>query len=214
MSVCIESVKHFLVRQEWKKADFETEKLIFSFCNYTGQEYLKLEDIDLIPLNILAHLENLWTTHSKGRFGFRTQEKIHNSIRKQIRLNPRESLQRMISNVMRGSNDSMNSKEVLMVPYFYGVEIGWIEGHPMDSLGAYGKDKSYEELTFDLSAPLGHLPCQTWWTLNHQTTQVPFNVLFKKYGIIGLPGCAIKYQFTLQLHLFKRIQIACQQFTN
>lgn len=214
MGTCIESVENFLIRQEWKKADFETEKLIFSFCNYKGQEWLKPEDIDLIPLNILAHLENLWTTHSKGHFGFRTQEKIHNSIRTRIRANPRDSLQRMVSNVLRGSNDSMNGREVLMVPYFYSVEIGWTEAHPMDSFGAYGRDKSYEELTFDLAAPLGHLPCQTWWTLNHQTKQVPFNVLFKKYGILGLSGCMVKYQCSLELHLFKRIRIACQRFNN
>lgn len=211
MRACIESVEDLLIRQKWKDADFETEKLIFSFCNYKGQEWLKPEDVDLISLETLAHLENLWTTHSKGRFGFRSQEKIYSSIREQIRANPRDSLQRMISDVLRGSSDSMSNREVLMVPYFYRVAIGWTEGHPMDSFGAYGRDKSYEELIFDLMAPVGHLPCQTWRTIFRQAKQIPLDVLFKKYGILGLPGSLVKYTCSVELHFFKRVQIACQR---
>lgn len=214
MKACIERVEDLLIEQRWKDADLETERLIFSFCNYKGQEWLKPEDIDLIPLETLAHLENLWTTHSRGRFGFRSQAKIHSNIREQIKANPRNSLQDFISGVLRGANDSMSSREALMVPYFYSVEIGWIEGHPMDSFGAYGRNKSYEELTFDLTAPVGHLPCQVWWTLNHQTKKISPDALFKKYGILGLPGCLVKYTCSVELHFFKRVQIACQRFVD
>lgn len=214
MSACIESVEKFLIRQEWKDADLETEKLISSFCNYRGQEWLKLEDVDLIPLDTLAHLEHIWTTHSKGRFGFRIQEQIHSSIRTQIKADSRDRFQRIVSDILRGSSDSMSGKEALMVPYFYSVEVGWTERHPMDSFGAYGREKSYEELTFDLAAPLGHLPCQTWWTLHHQTKQVPIDALLKKYGILGLPGSLVKYTCSIELHFFKRVQIACQRFSH
>ncbi|MBE9205517.1 GUN4 domain-containing protein [Nostoc sp. LEGE 06077] len=159
MSICIEYIENLLIKGEWKKADFETEKLIFSFCNSGKQLWLTLEDIDHIPLEILACLEKLWATHSQGRFGFQLQEQIHNSVRADVRNNTRDIIKGIISNVLHGNTDSMSDKEVLMVPYFFGVKVGWIEGHPMDSLGAYGRDKNYEELTFDLSAPAGHLPC-------------------------------------------------------
>lgn len=212
MEACIEKVKDLLIEQRWEEADSETERLIFSFCNYKDQQWLKLEDIDLIPLETLAHLENLWTDHSEGRFGFRSQAQIHSSIRERIKSGSRDNLKDFISGFLHGTNDSMSSREALMVPYFYNVEVGWIEGHPMDSFGAYGRNKSYEELTFDLSAPVGHLPCRTWWTLVRQTKQVPPDVLFKKYGVLGFQGSLVKYNCSVELHFFKRVQIACQKF--
>jgi hypothetical protein len=211
MSNYTDNLEFLLIEKDWKGADIETERLIFSFCNYQQQQWLKAEDIDLIPLYVLARIETLWTTHSQGRFGFGVQEQVHKKIRAEVNTNPRDIFKQMVSDILRGSSDSMSDREVLMVPYFYGVEIGWIEGHPMDFLGAYGKQKSYEELTFDLTAPIGHLPCQIWWTLNYQAKKIPLNVLFKKYGILGIPGSLCKYICSLELLLFKRIQIACQQ---
>jgi hypothetical protein len=211
MSNYTDKLEFFLIQKDWKGADIETERLVFSFCNYQQQEWLKAEDIDLIPLDVLANIEKLWTTHSQGRFGFRVQEQVHKRIRENVTTNPRDMFKKMVSDILRGSNDSMSDKEVLMVPYFYSVETGWIEGHPMDFLGAYGQQKSYEELTFDLTAPIGHLPCKIWWTLNYQAKKIPLNILFKKYGILGMAGSLCKYICSLELLFFKRIQIACQQ---
>ncbi|MEH1869156.1 MAG: GUN4 domain-containing protein [Nostoc sp.] len=214
MSVCIEDIENLLIQGEWRKADIETEKLIFSLCNSRKQAWLTPEDIDLIPLDILAHLDRVWTIYSQGRFGFQAQEQIHASVRAEVRNNNlRDSIKRLISDVLRGSNDSLSDKEVLMVPYFFGVNVGWIEGHPMDSLGAYGREKNYEELTFDLSAPVGHLPCKIWWTLNHQAKRISIEALLKKYGILGLSGCLVKYTCSLKIHFFKRVRIACQRFS-
>lgn len=213
VSACIDNIENLLIRGEWRKADLETEKIIFSFCNYEGHAWLKPEDIDRIPLDVLAHLEMLWTTHSRARFSFRIQEQVYNSVRSEVRANLRDSFQRMISDVLRGSNDGMSNREVLMVPYFFDVKVGWVEGHPMDSFGAYGRRKNYEELTFDLNAPVGHLPCRTWWTLSTQAKSISIEALFKKYGILGIPGSIVKYICSLELHFFKRVQIACQTYT-
>lgn len=211
MGTCIKNIENLLIQGEWRKADIETEKLIFSFYNSKKNSWLTPEDIDFIPLDTLACLEMLWTTYSQGRFGFRVQEQVHNRVRDEVRNNPRDSIKRIISNVLHGTNNSMSDKEVLMVPYFFGVEVGWIEGHPMDFLGAYGREKNYEDLTFDLSAPIGHLPCKTWWTLNQQAKRISIEALFKKYGILGISGCLIKYMCSVELHFFKRVRIACQQ---
>lgn len=203
-------VEQLLTQQEWEQADSETEKLICSFCNYDGQEYLKPEDIDLIPLDILAGLENLWTTHSQRRFGFSVQEKIHNKVRNQIKYSQRDSLKRLFFDLLQGNNDAMSGKEALMVPYFYSVEVGWTEGHPTDAFGAYGRNKSYEELTFNLTAPTGHLPCGVWWTLKAQAKQVPIDVLLKKYGLLGISGSLVKYVSSIELYFFRRVRVACQ----
>ncbi|RCJ40862.1 hypothetical protein A6770_37185 [Nostoc minutum NIES-26] len=213
MGICIEDIENLLIKGEWTKADIETEKLIFSFCNSGKNLWLTPEDIDLIPLDTLARLEMLWTTYSQGRFGFQVQEQVHNRVRAELNNNPRDSIKQIISNVLYGNNDSMSNKEALMVPYFFGVEVGWIEGHPMDSLGAYGREKNYEELTFNLSAPVGHLPCKTWWTLNNQAKRISIEALFKKYGILGMSGCIVKYSCSVKLHFFKRVRIANQRFS-
>jgi hypothetical protein len=210
----ITQVKHLenlLIQGEWQKADIETEKLILSFCKSGKETWLKEDDIEFIPLVLLADVDMLWTKYSKGHFGFTVQEKIFNRVRDEVRSNPRDTIRRLISNIMNGSSDSMSSREVLMVPYFYSVAVGWIEGHPMDFLGAYGRDKTYRELTFDLNAPMGHLPCKTWWALNQQAKRIPVEILFKKYGIFGLPGCLTKYICSIELHFFRRVKIACQK---
>lgn len=207
----MKNIENLLIQGEWQKADIETEKLILYFCKSGKETWLQEDNIDFIPLELLAHIDMLWTKYSKGHFGFTVQEKIFNRVRDEVRSNPRDTIRRLISNIMNGSSDSMSSREVLMVPYFYSVAVGWTEGHPMDSLGGYGRDKTYNELTFSLNAPMGHLPCKTWWTLNQQAKRIPVEILFKKYGILGFSGCLTRHICSVKLHFFKRVRIAYQK---
>jgi flagellar biosynthesis GTPase FlhF len=62
---------------KWKEADQETNEQI---CQVMGRRYperwLRAEDIEQFPCADLRAIDQLWVTHSKGKFGFSVQKKI------------------------------------------------------------------------------------------------------------------------------------------
>ncbi|GAB4365777.1 MAG: hypothetical protein Kow00121_02640 [Elainellaceae cyanobacterium] len=98
------------------------------------ERWLRVEDIQKFPCQDLRNIDQLWVKYSSGKFGFSIQKKI---------------LQRCFNPSKQGIRWNK-----------FGEEVGW----KRKSFLGMAKDdwKSYEELTWNISAPEGHLPASAW----------------------------------------------------
>ena len=125
---------------KWKEADQETAKQMCQVMGRQQEGYLLPEDIEQFPCDDLRTIDQLWIRHSQGKFGFSVQKEIWQRC---------------------GSPKEYNNKQWDK----FGVEVGWVSKGFM-GMGASGW-KSYDDfrfktsiptLTFNISAPTGHLP--------------------------------------------------------
>lgn len=65
---------------KWKEADLETEVVMLEAADRTQEGWLRVEDIQKFPQSDLQIIDQLWSKHSKGRFGFSVQKQIWLSI--------------------------------------------------------------------------------------------------------------------------------------
>lgn len=130
-------LRDLLKSQQWKEADEETLRVMLLVAGREKECWFFPKDIYDFPCKDLYTIDWLWGKYSNGRFGF--------------------SAQKLIYKRLYGITDwdfklMVEYREFkLMVKYrdrsifaFYEA-VGWSE-------------KSYNELTFNLQAPVGHLP--------------------------------------------------------
>ena len=125
-------LRDLLKAGNWKEADQETADRMCEVMDRQQEGRLGVEDMQNFLYTDLRTIDQLWVKHSKGKFGFSVQKKIWQEW------SP------------TGHNEQWE---------MFGEEVGW------KKKGFYGVDsdwKSYSELTFDTSAPEGHLPRQLW----------------------------------------------------
>ncbi|MDJ0589148.1 MAG: serine/threonine-protein kinase [Pleurocapsa sp. MO_226.B13] len=65
----------YLQNQQWQQADAETNKLLLKVAN--EKSALDAESISKIPCQALQKIDELWTNHSDGNFGFTPQKKAY-----------------------------------------------------------------------------------------------------------------------------------------
>jgi serine/threonine protein kinase len=70
-------LKSLLASQQWRQADEETWKLIQRLLNKLPSSFLFSGEFQRIPCEDLLILDRLWSTHSRGRFGFSVQAQIY-----------------------------------------------------------------------------------------------------------------------------------------
>lgn len=128
----------FLKAGKWKEADGETAKQMCEIMGRQQEGGLSVEDINQFPSADLRMIDQLWSKYSNGKFGFSTQKKI---------------LQRC-----NGSRDLKQKQKD------FGVAVGW---KSRGLLGVGTEWKRYDMLTFDISAPPGHLPIRFTYSFGH-----------------------------------------------
>lgn len=113
---------------KWKEADQETAR---QMCQMMGRQtvgWLRVEDIKQFPCADLRVIDQLWVKHSNGKFGFSAQKKIWQQC---------------------GSPTEYHQWEK------FGEAVGW---RTRGLMGIGADWKRWGDLTFDTSAPEGHLP--------------------------------------------------------
>lgn len=128
-----ERLSKMLAAGAFLKADRQTYRMMLMVLQkYPDQlsksVYLTEADIAKFPCEDLLKIDQLWDQYSRGKFSFRTQQKIwmnlqHRQISKSLGLSERFE--------------------------HYAQEVNWRSAQSW---------KSYEELTFDFKANPGHLP--------------------------------------------------------
>ena len=119
-------LRDLLQANKWKEADEETLDRMCEVMGRQEESWLRSEDIQEFPCADLRIIDQLWTHHSKAKFGFSVQKKIWRE---------------------HGSPRTYNKNWEK-----FGEEVGWKKNFMYDWW------KNYSELTFNASAPSGHLP--------------------------------------------------------
>ena len=152
-------LQEYLEAEEWQEADRETVRLMVELGDSDRNTWLGPEEVLTFPCEELQQIDRLWVTYSDGRFGFSIQEKIYHNLGGEIKLNYDE------------------------------VDFEILEAF-LERLGWFSQEESlleYKYVTFDLTAPEGHLPL---W-LDSVTG----------YGVPGCESCLTVHTGTLFFHV-------------
>jgi hypothetical protein len=122
-------LEHVLSQGNWQEADQETKLALFKTCGLTLNHQFPSHRIADIPCADLQIIDRLWKQYSSDRFGFSVQASIW------------QPLQSLL----------WDKSEVWSR---FGGRVGW----RTSSFLIDRRWKRYDELTFSLSAPVGHLP--------------------------------------------------------
>jgi hypothetical protein len=132
-------LRDLLAAGKWKEADTETIGVMLQAVGRKENDYIRDEELLNFPCADLRTIDQLWVKYSNGRFGFSLQKKIYLSV--------------------GGKMDGEYYEEAWKK---FGDRVGW----RVKDVGWRVKKKwiSYSEVTFDTTAPAGHLPggCLRW----------------------------------------------------
>jgi hypothetical protein len=122
-------LRSLLIAQKWQLADRETLRLFVKATGFTDAKHLRPNQISQIPCDDLRIADRLWLKYSRGKFGFSVQR----------------SLWKSCDDWFWNKADAWSA---------FGDRVGWRVNHLLNP----NHWKRYHELTFDRSAPTGHLP--------------------------------------------------------
>ncbi|OLP18234.1 hypothetical protein BST81_11795 [Leptolyngbya sp. 'hensonii'] len=123
-----ERLQKFLVAGAWREADRETKNLLGKACGVIIEGQFRPAQISACPCEDLLLIDRLWVKFSKGHFGFTVQQKIWQSL----------------------AATFWDKSEIWGL---FADRVGW-----RVNLYIQQNWKSYDQLTFSLKAPIGHLP--------------------------------------------------------
>lgn len=131
-SVDYTKLRDLLASGQWREADEETWLVMLKVAGREEDGWLRVEDIEEFPCTDLRTIDTLWVKYSKGRFGFSVQKRIWESV--------------------GGTPDTDYDTYG-----HFGERVGWCVRRPRTPFGSW-QFQDYDELTFNLNAPQGHLP--------------------------------------------------------
>jgi hypothetical protein len=201
-------IANLLRNDKWKEADEQTTIFILQLTRRREKDWLRLEDIDRISCEYFYELNELWLIYSSRRFGFSVQEKIYTRVKNDIPLTLKGKIKRFVSKhiFVEGFRPKVDIDFIFNLHYYFGLEIGWIK----KGMSIFTTELTYNEIIYDLNAPIGHLPHGIWFYFAAQKSYVPFDILIKNWGLIGaLP----KYVYELESRFYTRIKV-CSSETN
>jgi serine/threonine protein kinase len=128
ITIDLQKLDQLLAHQEWQKADLETAHIIQTLAHREAEGWLSVDSIKSIPSQTLFTLDRLWNKYSGGKFGFRVQKQIWESV---------------------GGGWGVSEYEVAKK---FGDRVGWTSKTDKEEW------LPYSELSFLITAPQGHLP--------------------------------------------------------
>ncbi|MEG4625705.1 GUN4 domain-containing protein [Microcoleus sp. w1-18aA5] len=157
-------LRDLLAEGKWKEADEETGKMMIRVSAVTAHKKLASEEYDLVisesrfnpaaaehvPCEDLCTIDRLWLKYSNGRFGFSVQRRIISELG--------EDELSILSDKTSGSRNYSSrfvQQPSCTLSHNFLKRIGW---HTKFSDGSDGNTIDYNDLTFAIEAPYGHLP--------------------------------------------------------
>jgi GUN4-like len=135
-------LRDLLKEGNWKKADEETLRVMLRVVNRGEQDDISISEISAenfrnFPCAELKTIDSLWVKYSNGKFGFSVQKKIYVECGAMLDgIPPNYEIWKEFSD-----------------------RIGWAVSWGVSGIK---RDISYDEVTYDMSAPKGHLPIAIW----------------------------------------------------
>lgn len=125
-------LQDLLVAGDLVEADWETIRVIQAVTGEPNLEDITPDDMRQFPCSALRVVDNLWQTHSQGRFGFSVQIKIYQEV--------------------GGTLETTISQDRQLVEKF-GEQVGW---------RVNDKWLKCDDLDYTLNAPVGCHPSRWW----------------------------------------------------
>jgi hypothetical protein len=161
-------LRDLLAEGKWKEADKETGRLMLAVGYLTAEkkvrdgEWTHLEPrrdcLDFLhlmyfPCPDLFTIDRLWLKYSNGRFGFSIQNRIMSEIGEDA-----------ISFICKFNSSYQEGQKRKDLRKSFERRIGWHTPDSKDSAGRMTLGlKTYNDLTFSMQAPHGHLPTANYW---------------------------------------------------
>jgi GUN4-like/TIR domain len=125
-------LRNLLKAGKWQEADQETAKQMCEVMRRRKEGWLSKKDIQQFPCTDLCTIDRLWVKYSNDKFGFSIQKSIWQDC---------------------GSPEEHNTSFIEL-----GSRAGWMRSKDFLGLTYEWNWLSYKEITFNTSAPKGHLP--------------------------------------------------------
>lgn len=137
VSLDCEKLKKLLELGKLKDADLETTRLLLELASREREGWLRPEDVKGFSFQSLSAIDQLWTKHSNGRFGFSVQSKIWRNL---------------------GCNSSASTFTQTISENKFGQSVHWRKGSMWLS--------PWDSFNYDFQAPQGSLPREYIFTLS------------------------------------------------
>lgn len=158
-------LRDLLAEGKWKEADKETGRLMLAVGNITVDKKVRAGEwthcdprLDCLhflhfmyfPCADLCTIDRLWLKYSNGRFGFSVQKRIMSELGEDT-----------ISLLCKFNKSYEEFHKKMELENSFERRIGWRKN---DSAGRSTANlKTYNDLTFSMQAPHGHLPTANYW---------------------------------------------------
>ncbi|WP_017300854.1 NACHT domain-containing protein [Nodosilinea nodulosa] len=147
----------YLAAHQWRKADEETLQVMLQVASRESQGYLNVDDIRNFPCDDLLAIDDLWVQFSQSQFGFSVQKQIWIEVGGRLESDHRswvssvtERTPTLIRRILLRCGVRLKGDD-LDTFILFAERVGWRQ-----------VSFSYDRLTFDTSAPKGHLPGPRW----------------------------------------------------
>ncbi|MEM7712443.1 MAG: GUN4 domain-containing protein [Cyanobacteria bacterium P01_A01_bin.68] len=80
MDIDYAPLKNLLASSKWRNADEETNKIILKIANRVDANWLREQDFTELSCFNLETIDELWSNHTQGHFGFTAQSKIWKDV--------------------------------------------------------------------------------------------------------------------------------------
>ncbi|MEM1394310.1 MAG: GUN4 domain-containing protein [Cyanobacteria bacterium P01_H01_bin.150] len=80
MDVDYTHLENLLTSRKWRSADEETNKIILKITNRVDANWLREQDFAELSCFNLETIDELWSNHTQGHFGFTAQSEIWKNV--------------------------------------------------------------------------------------------------------------------------------------
>jgi serine/threonine protein kinase len=138
-------LQELMANGSWQKADLLTNSLFLKIAGKEKISNLRSEDLAKFSCAEFLAIDRLWTTHSNNHFGFSIQKSLWESLGGGL-LYSEENYWQLAKTYLKFSD-----------------RVGWTKTTWLSFLATAPKWRKYQDLTFTLNAPKGHLPSLCYW---------------------------------------------------
>jgi len=144
-SIQIEELIEALDLGQWQEGDRLTNEIILALVNKNRIAQLTPNDIEKISCDIWIAIDQAWMKSSNNRFGWSTQQQIWQSLGGRL------------------IYEENNYWEFAKVYEKFADRVGWRKPRWLNLEFSPKVWRKYENLTFAIAAPQGHLPSLFFW---------------------------------------------------
>ncbi len=141
----IEQLQEALNLGQWQESDRLTNDIILELANKSQVSKLTANDLNQISCDIWIAIDQAWMQASNNRFGWSAQQKIWQSLGGKL------------------IYEQNTYWEFASIYEKFSDRVGWRKSRWLNLAISPKVWRKYENLTFAIAAPIGHLPSLLFW---------------------------------------------------